>query len=180
MKETKPMKTLRIAAGLFLCTTMLASASIIQVDYDRNAVNMLLRNTPLVGGFEWENDWTAGYALGKRRDLISLVQTDFFANKPTDTATLSWDFPLELSNPADVVHVLAVVAYGDTAHPVLYQVTGRNKFQGQVTFNLDGPISQIYLYGNQSVPDNGTTLALLAGALAALLGFKINKTMKGT
>ena len=165
------MKTKLIAAGLFLLTATLGSARIMEVDYNiDNIIKLLLngRSYALVGG--WEDDWSNGYALGGRSDLHSLVQTDYFANKPTDIATISWQFPEipELTNLADLVRVRAAVAYGESSGPVLYEVTGHSQFNGQVTFTLDGPISQLYLFGNQFVPDTGSTLCLLALALAAL------------
>jgi hypothetical protein len=175
------IKTIAIATAMTCATAGAVIIPVTPADYNNPKVIELLTppNIPLVGGFEWENDWCGCYAL--KEDLQSLIHTDFFQNRPTDTATISWNLPdaYPADNGAPFFRVHAVAVYGNSL--AVYEVTGPNKFEGQVTATVEGEIQQIYLYGTVFAPDNGSTLAFLVGALAALLGFQTTKQQtKGT
>jgi hypothetical protein len=164
-----------------LCTATMANAAILPVvpiDWTNPKIRELLSppNTPLVGGFYFQDDWCGCYALKNRPDLSSLIHTDYFQHRPTDTVTMSWDLPDEYpagGNWFTPFFRVNAVAVSNSVDFAVYEVTGPNKFNGQVTVKANSPIQQIYLYGTVIAPEGGSTILLLGGTLVALLGFQI-------
>jgi hypothetical protein len=109
------------------------------------------------------------YALGPEHTGVT---SDLPGNPPTNSGTFAWDFP-NTPNNLFFPRVTAVAIYGGTDNFIfqLFDVTGTNRFKGEVHFTLPGnsPINQAYLFGHITLPDTGTTAALLLLALTTLL-----------
>lgn len=164
-----------IAAGLLLLTATLASANIVQVPWTSENVFKIVLGAygqpryTLVGTFFDEDTWDSHYVLGDRPDYLSLIQTDFFANKPTNTATISWDFP-DVHPGISNVEFIAVraIEVSDGQSISLFSVTGHDVYKGEITFTTKAPIQQMYLDGTVKAPDSGSTVGLMSVALAAM------------
>jgi hypothetical protein len=168
------IKTIAIVTAMTCATAGAAIIPITPTDWTNPKIRELLSppNTPLVGGFYFQDDWCGCYALKNRPDLSSLIHTDYFQHRPTDLVTMSWNlpdtYPVGGNWDTPFFRVNAVAVY-NSVDLAVYEVTGPNKFNGQVTVTMNSPIQQIYLYGTVIAPDNGSTLAFLGGALVALL-----------